>query len=397
MKVKRQIIIVCTVLVCLLVGCTSNYENSYQGNRAILDHVVNDMKDIEMPIGDYTYGNDLWGGTYDVNAPFATINVNPFATEEVVDKYITVGTQINTVLSKDKTYRDFIKTNKPYITYECFGHEIVRIDVKSRVDIGAIKKEILVAIEPYRESVEQDLSTFYTEIDKDELLKKDADGNYYYVLDTKNVSESFGEIRTKIDEINTKYPLDRDEVSKYVSSLNDLGNVFGSYSIYYDEYGADKLASHWDEAETTFLFGIEGRVIYNQFYMNHFQDRESDVDALEVYSDLSFGYNNDLTSCINISYLNNKAYTKDEYYKAIYDVYINVYDKYEELGITEFENIVVNADRKLVGDKSDSMHIVIAANIPLDQKYDYDEFVKILDADTYTYDQSEYELEDDCW
>lgn len=103
---------------------------------------------------------------------FATIYVNPFATEEVIDKYITAATQVNTLLSENKSYRDFVKANKPFIEFECRGKEIARIDIKRKIDNEALKNEILTNAAPYRENIEKELIVFFTVIDMDDFLKK---------------------------------------------------------------------------------------------------------------------------------------------------------------------------------------------------------------------------------
>lgn len=54
----------------LLVGCAGKYDNSYESNREIYKHFMDDMMEIEMSIGDYRFRNNLGVGTYDTGSPF---------------------------------------------------------------------------------------------------------------------------------------------------------------------------------------------------------------------------------------------------------------------------------------------------------------------------------------
>ena len=64
------------------------------------------------------------------------------------------------------------------------------MDLNGKVKTKEIKEAITEAVEKYRPVMQDKVNEFIAFLDSYEGIEKEADGIYYYVIDSKNITES---------------------------------------------------------------------------------------------------------------------------------------------------------------------------------------------------------------
>ena len=173
-------------------------------------------------------------------------------------------------------------------------------------------------------------------LDSYEGIEKEADGIYYYVIDSKNITESIESVMTSVDEIASMDPF-KDSKTVFISSSRRLGYVDGGcFKVYLDKFGGDLLVSADEKEEKTSLDPGYGE---RRFTQSKYAIRN---DAYRYFVDMGWIYVDSLKhtfySIMGVSgdfvlhmwefegKNGNIEYSTDELYDLLYSFYDETYN-----------------------------------------------------------------------
>ena len=413
---------ICLISLCVMVttlsGCgkelTDDQMREASENRrayTYYNELVRTLTSEDLPVGDFVYGKGnedvaIGKAKFDTSAPVLTICINPFSDEELVDDYVEEGVLMDKALMSNPEYCKYIKENDAYyITYECCDEELYHMDLNGKVNTKEIKKAITEAVEKYRPVMQDKVDEFIVFLDSYEGIEKESDGIYYYVIDSKNITESIESVMTSVDEIANVDPF-KDSRTAFISSSRRLGYVDGGcFKVYLDKFGGDLLVSADEKEEKTSLDPGYGE---RRFTQSKYAIRN---DAYRYFVDMGWIYEDSLKhtfySIMGVSgefvlhmwefegENGNIEYSTDELYDLLYSFYDETYNKCHEHGIA-LEDIPLTGTMALT-DRNDGLDLRIECKISFAEHMTKEEFTNLLNKNSSFFDPHEFELEDDCF
>ena len=411
-------IISLSVMVTSLSGCGKELTDEqkreahdYKRAYTYYNDLVRTLASEDLPVGDFVYGkgneNVATGkAKFDTTAPVLTICINPFSDEELIDDYVEDGVLMDKALMGNPEYCKYIKENNAYyITYECCDEELYHMDLNGKVNTKEIKKAITAAVEKYRPVMQAKVDEFIAFLDSYEGIEKESDGIYYYVIDSKNITESIEGVMAAVDEIASVDPF-KDSRTAYVSSSRRLGYVDGGcFKVYLDKFGGELLVSAAEKEEKSPLdpnygerrFTQSKYAIRNDSYRYFVDMGWINEDSLKhtFYSIMGVSGEFVLHMWEFAGENGNIEYSTDELYDHLYSFYDETYNKCLEHGIV-LEDIPLTGTMTLT-DRNDGLDLKIECNISFTEHMTKEEFTKLLDESSSFFDPHEFELEDDCF
>lgn len=401
MKMKNKIrLIVLLILAAsvLLPGCGNKVDqDTYEYTH--IDNLFTQIASDGMPIGDWSpEGMYSPGGTNAVLAgekPVFTIFVNPLASDHVIDLYTEDFMVIDNHLKNNRAYMKFIKKNKPFfVSFDCMGEEIARVNVDGKADSDSVKSMILEGIGGIREQAQKDNESFSKYLEGHEELKRDEDGVYYFIVDSKHVSDSIEEISKKVNEVGQCCSYTEEDVMNWADSINEMGNVFPIYQIYVDKYGGDPVFGNIKGLS----FAYSSRVVFNSVY--RYFVPQGDITGADNQISMQYycSIGNDGQNRIYLSFggkkTDNDAVTREEIEAELYGFYDELVSLHEAHGIESIGDLTVRGDCSVVASEP---NMIFTANmtVPMDERLSGEAFGSILDESSEIIHYSDLYIEAD--
>lgn len=402
-KIRKSITLIAVVtLAILLVGCSKEDSESLKMQEYEYTHIDAIFRNLckeEMPIGDWSFGTgneNAHGKNFNKDCPIFTIYVNPFATDEVIDLYVENLLIIDRHMAANKPYMKYIRKEAPYtVSFECLSKELFRVDIDGKVDRDKVINQMKESLEGPCEDARVQIDEFNRFLESDKDILRGPNNDLYFLLDSKNLSDSLDEVIPMVEKIHAAYPFLEEEVTGWYGSSEYLGIPGGYYQFYFDEYGNDPLFSG-----DYFNFAIEPRIVCNSAY-SHFvpTGTYSDEKAEAYYYCMDYG-DGDVRAFGGYEAIHTEdGYVSEE---AVCDVLYELYDRimtaHEEHGIRPMTDLELGGDG-LTGktdETNDAIGLETDAVIPMDARISREEFDAIILAGTQTYRLSDRELSDDC-
>lgn len=396
MKRNKYVFVTITLLCVLtLCGCASSEEKrsqtyEYTHLNTLMTHICEE----EMAIGDWGYGSENNGAISKKINPESSIfdiHVNPLANDELLDLYVRDLMVMDGHLAQNKEYLKYAKKNHPYyVGFDCMGEEILTVPLDGQVDEQSVRKELAEVVAPKRIEAEKRVEEFDIFIRSYKDIQVSDSGEYYYVLDSKNVSESIESIMKSIEEIAAAYPFSEEELSGLNGSFKYVERPGNGYRIFCDSYGNDPLARDY-----TFLFSEYPYVIYNCAYSHFVPVGTIEETPARMYYYCTCGPEE------NESYGGYEAkspLTQDDINEIMWKIYDRVVTEHEEHGIKAIANLelIGNCTTKDDPEVGYETKLVIPMS-KVDERIPKEEFIKMVEEATDTFNFADRILHDDCF
>lgn len=356
-----------------------------------------------LPNGDFTLGagnQSSWRKEVDASSPIFTLYVNPLATREVMEDYVTNALAMDQLLGEDAQYQQFMADNSPYfITFESRGETIYRMDLTGLHTREELLEELSRAARGVQEKTAQEFEVFQSYLEGVDFIEKDETGSYYYVLDSGHVTQSLKEIMSCARQIASHHPLESREAWLYTDSWKKMGYPEGSFRIYLDQYGGELITrSHVKDDTGEYPFSVNEIALYFQVY-NHFVE-EGNLSPDPSFHCLYFArIGKDGTTQADLSFEGNPAgatsFSREEIAEKTYEIYQYLASVHAAHGIEEFPVLGVNGHCALPKDQG-GLWIQISAEVPLTAPISFEEYCSLLDEGSTIFDPKDYEEPDDC-
>lgn len=396
---KNKFLVCILIFICVfgMTGCVSKEEKEaqiyeYTHIDTMFGHIVN----LEHPLGDWGYGSEnknAYKDKFNVDAPIFSIHVNPLATDELYDMYVENLKVIDDYMAQNGEYLKYIKKNHPYyVSFDCLDEDVLVVEINGKVDAESVKKELKEIVAPIKEETEEKLLDFDSYMKTRNDIQIDQDGEYYYVIDSKNVSESIKPVMDSLDEINVKFPFSQEVISKMNDSYNYIGVLGGGFEIYFDEYGNDPLSEDYKLG-----FATSSAILYNLVY-SHFVTQ----GTIEENSSLrTFYYCNMLKDEVKVfgGYYCSSSMTKEEVKEVLWIIYDMVMSEHEEHGINAIADYSLDGTCLLTDDPNGMSYEtkLVIPKSEFDERISKERFYEMVEESSRVFDASEYILPDDCF
>lgn len=349
-------------------------------------------------VGDWTISDENNSFIYKTVKPeksVFTIYVNPVATDDIIDDYVNLALTIDRVFTENTDYKKYSKKEDPFfIDFVCHDEIILSMNLDGGNDGDTLKKDILESMKDIREEVSEDLEKFHDFVASYECINKDDDGNYYFILDSSNVTQSLTQIEAYVDTINSHNPIGSNECSHYVGSMRSMGYIDGFYTIYLDEYGGDTIKIGMPgDMRSDIEFARDSMYLLDTVYYY--------LVGVGKYNDVAEGYefyylvnnpNRDPQMMMSIKKVAGKSH--DDIINVAYKLYDEIYSKHEKYGIEAWSDL--NFDGNYIDPEDDQYEYYINAYIPMDKHLEPEEFRELYLEGTERYPVGYFELPDDC-
>lgn len=396
---KNKFLVCILIFICVfgMTGCVNKEEKEaqiyeYTHIDTMFGHIVN----LEHPLGDWGYGSEnknAYKDKFNVDAPIFSIHVNPLATDELYDMYVENLKVIDDYMAQNGEYLKYIKKNHPYyVSFDCLDEDVLVVEINGKVDAESVKKELKEIVAPIKEETEEKLLDFDSYMKTRNDIQIDQDGEYYYVIDSKNVSESINPVMDSLDEINVKFPFSQEVISKMNDSYNYIGVLGGGFEIYFDEYGNDPLSEDYKLG-----FATSSAILYNLVY-SHFVTQ----GTIEENSSLrTFYYCNMLKDEVKVfgGYYCSSSMTKEEVKEVLWIIYDMVMSEHEEHGIKAIADYSLDGTCLLTDDPNGMSYEtkLVIPKSEFDERISKERFYEMVEESSRVFDASEYILPDDCF
>lgn len=388
------------VLMLCMVGCgKQNDSEDFDYTRA--DVLRKRIYDADTAIGDWSMedGKGYTDKEIDTEAPVFRMYVNPFATDEIIDRYVANVDIMDKFLAESKEYRKLCRKGKAYIvTFECEGEVLESVKLTGKVNLEEVKASLKEALVTPSSQAQARIDEFESYLSKVEGLNKDSSGQYYFILDSHNLTESAESIMKKADEIKEKYPFSEDDMQNWVDSFNTIGTPGGTYNVYLDDYN------------TTPIMGVGARFsmssvwIYNMAYREVMPKEYYSKEPLSTY--YTVGYYEDKEWRLSGGVCDDPVevegeelpqaipVTKEEVQDCLYKLYDQIISEHEEHKIVIDEDIFFSGDIPLSDQGNDVMIYDIYVFAPAGTRCTKEEFLELIDKESKILTLDEFQLED---
>lgn len=394
MKIRH--VCVLGMLLCLLgmTGCEASEESKSQNYEythinTMFGHIYKEG----MPIGDWGYGlknSDSHGDRFDAESPIFSIHVHPFANEELIDLYVDDLMVIDRHMAQNNEYLKYARKNHPYyVSFDCLGQEILIVPIDGKADYKAVREDLTNALVPCTKEARQKLDGFENYIHSYKDIQTDENGDYYFLIDSRNVSDSIEPVRNCIDEIRAAYPFSEEEMSGLYAANEYVGMLGGGYSIYFDSYGNDPLFVGFE-----LDFATPSRVLFNSVYAHFVPTGTLDEGPVRTFYYCTM--EEDENEAFG-GYETTQTMTPEEVNELLWKIYDAVETEHEEHGIKAISDMRFGGDCLLTGDPQ-NLGYETKVTIPidmLDERITREEFVKLVEASSQTYDPADRQIPDD--
>lgn len=400
------------ILLLLVCGCGDNQQKSSANEEKSAEEYVEEytkykkliqsIGQLEIAVPDYTMGENQVA--YSRNEYFKPENalilvyINPMANDELLDAYITDAKKIDSLLMANPRYCKYIRKNNPYyITYMCRENEIYSLELNGKNDYEKMRDSISKVVEEYRPEVEAQATEFISFLNSYDGIEKDSEGNFYYVVDSKKVSDSLDRIMKSIEEIQQEYPFNSKEMQHYICSADYIGNFDGTYKIYVDEYGKETIGGSGGLVSEDNAFYYSEYKIYNSVYEHFVQQGSYNDGTMAFVYYYTLAKNGNPWMCtLDFSGVNgNVKLSEEEILDGIYGAYSDICEAHKNHGITISSDLHINGSLELLGE-DEGMYLEINAWVPMSEDYEKEEFIQTLKDNSRRFDESEFILPDDC-
>ena len=332
MKKKRLLFIPILIFILGSFGCgkekvVENNDQKYEYTHinTMFLHIFEE----KMPIGDWGYGKEnesSHGDRFNVDAPVFSIHVNPFANDELLNLYVENLMIIDRHMGANDEYLKYIKKNHPYyVSFDCLGKDIVTVEIDGQNEFDSVMQQLSEAIIPCHEDAKSRVENFEKFIKDYDGINVAENGEYYFVIDSENVTDSIAPVMKSIDEINDAFPFSEDEMSGLFDSFSYLGNIGGGFQVYFDEYGNDPLLK-----DDLFDFSYTSYLIYSFVYNCFVPTGSFDAGTLRTYYYCNI---REEGNKVFGGYENNQAMSEEEICDVLWNLYYDVTSKHKEHGI----------------------------------------------------------------
>lgn len=410
---KRMTIIatLLTVLAVTLSGCGSDGTGSiFSRTVAPEDYKYNDKDEYKkiidlievqratyewgMPIYDWGFGEtdkDIYSTTYrkDFSKPVIVIYVNPLADEEQIGMYAEDVLMFDEYYNGISEYKRFCETCDVtyFLALETMGKTIGEIVLDGNNTTESVSEVISSSLDEVRPLYEGIFQTYYEYLSSYEGINYDeSKDEYYFILDTKNYSESMDAIVGAIDEINEHNPMSFEQSKKYSSLGGKLGYIEKGFSVYADKYrGEPIIYRSMSEGYLYMPFHCYRKVIGLDGSYNK-------SNGLELHYSAKDKYNKNPGISLNVS--TEKTIADEEVLETVYKFYCDMYERHEEHGVEpwcDFQLVISYPSNTIEGyftQLNEYFEI---------REYSYEEFKELFDGKFIEFDPSEYILPDDCY
>lgn len=279
----------------------------------------------------------------------------------------------------------------------CWGNEIYCFEINGKTDYEKMRASITDAVEVYGPEVEAQATEFISFLNGYDGIEKDSEGNFYYVVNSKKVSDSLDKIMKSIEEIQQEYPFDSDEIRKLKCSAEYVGRFDGYYKIYIDEPGKETIGNTEDALTEDNAFYYSEYKIYNSVYEHFVQQGSYNAGTMAFVYYYTLEKNGDPWMCtLDFSGVNgNVKLSEEEILDGIYGAYSDICEEHKSHGITISSDLHINGSVELLGE-DEGMHLEINAWVPMSEALEKEEFIQTLMDNSRRFDESEYILPDDC-
>ena len=396
---------VALIIACGLVlsGCgyRPNENSSEYAEFTSLRKLSDKLWKMDGHIGDYTYGDENSGRSIiNPEYPIYKIYVNPVATDEVMDMYVKLAQDMESVLMENREYVKFLKSgNSYYITFECHGTRIYDIALDGKIDADSLKEALYENMQGIRDEVSTKLEQHFAYIDTLDVMNKDSEGDYYVIIDSNNVTESLNELIKELRTVKEYNPISADEANHYMGSVKYMGYIDGSYKIYADSYGIDFVDnSTGEQKEIRNEFSFPIHYIYIWIYNTLIDMADYKDESRNIKIDYSFTKYGNLTEHLAATIMadiddDTYEYTQEEVTQAFYDFYLDLLNKCDKYGI------VYKCELDLCGQyniPNDDIICGISGSVPMNEDITYEEFASRIEFTEQYYYTGMYNLGDDC-
>lgn len=363
----------------LLPGCGKKIDDeTYEYTH--INTLVNRICKYGMPIGDIS--SAVFDKPEDPNELFI-LYINPLATDPVIELYLDDIAQADTYLAGNSKYMKYIKKNSPYyISLDCRGENIGKVDLNGKFDREETHEIILAGIGAEKERALAELNEFEGGLQSIQGLNRDENGQYYFVVDSLHVSDSVDEIWSVMDEAEKINPFSEEDMNHWVDSNSMIENKVPSYQLYIDEYGSDGL---FDAQGISFSFGA--RTAYNAIY--RFFVPQGDVSLPDGQLKLLYYslIQNDGGNWVYISYEDYGSVSTEDIKAELYDLYDRIVTAHEEHDIKPLGDIKLSGSCGINDEVGKA--IVTDLWIPMDKRMTEGEFNGLFDEGSDIIDESE--------
>lgn len=374
----------------LLTGCskeeaqdpelTKKQEYEYTHINTMLSHIC----DEGTPIGDWSYGvgNENASGTrFNKDCPIFTIFVNPFATDEVIELYVEDLLVMDRHMAANKPYMKYIRKEAPYtVSFDCRGEEFFRVNIDGTVEHDEIFDKLKECIKEPRKKADSEIAEFNNFMASNDDIQRGPEGDFYFLLDSKNLSDSLDQVLPMIDKIISAYPFTSDEVTGWYGSFEYLDVPGESYQIYFDEYGNDPLFGF-----DSFNFSLSSDIVLNSAYCHFVPTGTFKEDIADTYYYFSI-YNGETRSFGGFDRINSEdgTITEEEICDILYQIYDTVITAHEEHGIRPLQNMSLSGSGYLneLDEFGDKYIIETNVEVPMEERISREEFNDLVMAGT---------------
>lgn len=283
----------------------------------------------------FTKGNDkTYSKKINPDLSIFTIYVNPLATDEVMEDYVNLALAMDKVYDQNANYKKYCKKNKPYfVEFDCHNEIIASMKLNGTHDEAEIRAMLVDGTKEIRVEVSKQLDAFHKYLENNDKINRDDAGNYYFILDSENISESLVAVEDCVREINAQDPIGADEYSHYIGSMRKMGYLDGSYVIYLDSYGGECIQIGLGEYRNPNIeFAVEAKhlFIFAYYYLVGVGEYTDIADGFRFYHLIHFPEQDPLM-LVNIEAVSGE--TNEDIVEGIYLAYEYFFEKMEQHGI----------------------------------------------------------------
>lgn len=416
-RIKYIIVIIAMMALASVLGACSNQSGNSNDSDTMTakeqeyeyTHLRNIMKNISAekpPIGDWSYGEHNNGAVQnkiDTGYPIFTIYVNPLATDEIIDMYVEDLMVMDRHMGANKAYLKYERKNGAYtVSFDCMGQEMFQVDLDGKADSEKIKSRIKEMIGSFHEDATAKISAFQDFLASDNDILRGADGEYYFLLDSKNLSDSLDEVTPMIDKIVAAYPFPMEMLMHWNASFKYLDIPGDVYQVYFDEYGNDPLFNGY-----SYNFSYESYLLYNDAY-SHFVPTGSfdDEGARAFYYNSKYSDGRaKVFGGFDTVYTEDGTLSEKEGCDILYELYDQIMTEHEEHGIRPIADLDLSGvcflsmeDAKAAGfdDERETYEYEIQVLIPMEERISREEFDALVKESSVYSTLSSHQLPDDC-
>lgn len=418
MKSKICILLLLTILVIGVSGCSktvsgnnvtstdskqTNSEIDFKKPEKFLD------KAQEVYLNHYCYGFrgsavNKWVRTLEQYKPegsFFNIFVYPHSNEEIIAQTAETIYNVDRLLADNDDYEDYCDENGvPYhIDLYCLDTCYDSIDLTGKHTLEDIKETISDNLEAVSDTVMAPLLPFYEELDKMEGLNKDDEGNYFFILDTKNFDESSRAILDKVKEVNKINPLPESVWENYSDAQAALGYLDKGYTVYKDSVNPDNLV-YTENFKVNMRFPLIWMFL-SVTGQSHAKGTEEvklgsapdDIQGDAFYSGFTSEPDGSVSAFITMNGKDEGPYDRDTVVGYAVDYINDLLDVLNEHNIKSLKSIGITSDFAHTGELRWSADF----DAPLDDKYTVERLNAMIDKNGSEYNPADYILGDDCF